>query len=169
MPRDDRKRDWVFLLEASLYVASRRVELIRAVNHCLAGAVSSGRHTRISLFFFRDWLQPVVAAAPLEDMPELCEDDLFPSGECALFDALGDVIQLAARRQAEMAADSAVPGETVFFVFTQGVDTASARFDYEETRARMMHHEGSFGWRFRFPMSAPITSRGQFPVGRMSL
>jgi len=152
MPHDDRKREWVFLLEASSYMADRRVALIRAVNATLREAKASDRRTMVSLYFFREWLLPVVAAVSLEDMPELCEDDLFPAGECALFDAVGEVIQQSARYQAERAAHTALPGETVFFVFTRGVDTASVRLDYPEMRARMTHHEASFGWRFRFPM-----------------
>ncbi|MEM8868205.1 MAG: hypothetical protein AAGC73_08055 [Verrucomicrobiota bacterium] len=140
------------VIDASSSMSGRRREVIHYVNGVLANEHFRATRTSFTLVFFEKITMPVVASVPITEMPELCEDDFFPKGECAVLDAIGETITIFVKKLAEIPAGQPLPGRVIIITLTEGVDTASSHYTSDEIKRRIMMHSSNFGWEFRFPV-----------------
>ncbi|MEM7791271.1 MAG: hypothetical protein AAF546_07710 [Verrucomicrobiota bacterium] len=140
------------VIDASSFMSRRRREVISYVNGVLANEHFRSARTSFTLVFFGAITMPVVASVPITEMPELCEDDFFPTGQSAVLDAIGETITIFVKKLAEIPTGQSVPGRVIIITLTEGIDTASTHYTAEEIKRRIMMHSSNFGWEFRFPV-----------------
>ena len=149
---DPIKIEIAVVVDASASMSGRREEVINYVNAILTDKDFIKAGASITLVFFEDATMPIVASVPIREMPELCPNDFFPKGGCAVFDAIGETINLFVRKLAELPPGEAAPGRILFITLTEGQDTASRHYTAEEIERRILMHSANYGWEFRFPI-----------------
>jgi uncharacterized protein YegL len=81
--------------------------------------------------------------------PDLDAKTYRPSGNTALFDAVGTTINSVGARLAAMPEDER-PSKVIFLIITDGMENASTRFTREQIRDLIEHQRTKYSWEFVF-------------------
>lgn len=135
------------VLDESGSMGSHRFTALQGVNAQLSvireGARDVGR-TLVSLNQFSSSSRPVLVACPVDDLRFLDSSQYNPSGGTALFDALGQTIELLLEQPDIESPNTAV----LVAVFTDGEENMSTRYDGATLKALVSRLERTGRWTF---------------------
>ena len=138
----------VFILDGSGSMYPQRKEAVDSFNALLRGHQNRGEDALVTTVVFADDLTVLHSRQPIEDLYPLSYADFQPGGCTALLDAMGTAISyVALSRRFEKPMDR--PGRVMFFIYTDGMENASKKFDTHRVR-EMIRVQKQAGWEFHF-------------------
>ena len=139
------------LLDRSGSMVAMAEQVVAGFNRLVAEQQADGHDARMTLVQFDDLdiRELVFDAVPIVEVVPLSPRDFEPRGSTPLLDATGAIIDRAARRAAELAADGQAPEQLLVVTITDGEENASR----ELTRAQvvdLVRAKEAEGWTFVF-------------------
>ena len=86
---------------------------------------------------------------PIENVPEMTDNDYYVGGCTALLDALGGAIHHIGNIH-KYARKEDVPEKTLFVIITDGMENASRNYSYEMIQKMVKRQQKKYGWEFIF-------------------
>jgi len=149
--KENKNVDIYVVMDKSGSMISRRWVVIDAFNAFIRQQKEirvSGQICRASLSFFNNTLNEVYSQIPLDDVPELTEEDYLPTNTTALRDAMGHTL-VRIRTAAVVAEAAAKPVEpppvVLLVVITDGEENSSVHFTSDEITGLINEFKASGG------------------------
>ena len=103
----------------------------------------------VSTVLFDDFSRVLHDRIPIENVPEMTDNDYYVGGCTALLDALGGAIHHIGNIH-KYARKEDVPEHTLFVITTDGMENASRRYDSEKVKKMIERQKEKYGWEFLF-------------------
>ena len=103
----------------------------------------------VSTVLFDDFSRVLHDRIPIENVPEMTDNDYYVGGCTALLDALGGAIHHIGNIH-KYARREDVPEKTLFIITTDGCENASHRYSYETVHRMIERQKTKYGWEFLF-------------------
>ena len=84
-----------------------------------------------------------------DDVLNLNENSYIPSGNTALYDAVGMVINKIGKRLADTPEDER-PAKVIIAILTDGAENASKEFSAQQIKTMIEHQQSKYSWQFIF-------------------
>lgn len=98
---------------------------------------------------FDDFSRVLHDRIPIENVPEMTDNDYYVGGCTALLDALGGAIHHIGNIH-KYARKEDVPEKTLFVIITDGMENASRNYSYEMIQKMVKRQQKKYGWEFIF-------------------
>ena len=103
----------------------------------------------VSTVLFDDFSRVLHDRIPIENVPEMTDNDYYVGGCTALLDALGGAIHHIGNIH-KYARKEDVPEKTLFVIITDGMENASRNYSYEMIQKMVKRQQKKYGWAFIF-------------------
>ena len=103
----------------------------------------------VSTVLFDDFSRVLHDRIPIENVPEMTDNDYYVGGCTALLDALGGAIHHIGNIH-KYARKEDVPEKTLFVIITDGMENASRNYSYEMIQKMVKRQQKKYGWEFIF-------------------
>lgn len=104
---------------------------------------------RLTLVLFDDQYEVPVDNIPVSEVVCLDRTTYVPRGSTALLDAIGRTIR-SFRKRIKALPEKDRPAQVVFAIFTDGLENASHRHDWQDIAKRIRKRQQKDGWEFLF-------------------
>ena len=104
---------------------------------------------RITLVLFDDQYEVPLDNLPVSDVRCLDQKCYTPRGTTALLDAIGRTIRSFKKRIADLPKKQR-PDQVIFAIFTDGLENASRKYDWQDIADRIRMRQEKDGWEFIF-------------------
>lgn len=101
---------------------------------------------KFSLTTFNHFFNPVYLGVDIKAVPDFF---VTPSGNTALYDAIGKTIKAVGYRLDKLAEEEK-PNKVLVIIITNGVDDCSKLYDLEEVKTLIKHQDDKYNWEFVF-------------------
>lgn len=139
----------VFILDRSGSMAGLESDTIGGFNAMLAKQRREPGKAYVSTVLFDNVSTVIHDRLPLDEVPDLTEEDYFVRGSTALLDAVGGAIHHIGNIH-KYARKEDVPEKTLFVITTDGMENASRSYSYEHVKAMIERQNSKYGWEFIF-------------------
>lgn len=136
----------VYIIDASGSMIVRCNEVIRSVNDSIAEHQTSEHETIMSIYTFNSQVREVVDFKNVKDSPEF----IFTcGGNTALFDAIGNVVELIGSRLNDMP-EFDRPSSVQIMIITDGQENASRKYNSKKISEIVKHQTEKYSWIFTY-------------------
>lgn len=138
-----------FILDRSGSMQPHAEAAITGFNEFLRDQQQVEGLARITLVLFDDLYEVPVDNLPVSEVTCLDQDSFRPRGTTALLDAIGQTIRSFRKRIKDLPRKQR-PDQVIFAIFTDGLENASRRYDWQEIADRIRKRQDKDGWEFLF-------------------
>lgn len=103
----------------------------------------------VSLYKFNDQINQVITNKPVKEVDHLTDEDYFPNGFTALYDAVGLAINNT-DESIEILPMAERPTTTMMVIITDGQENASRNYSSVALKSTVATHEKMLNWQFIF-------------------
>ena len=139
----------VFVIDASGSMSDLIADTIGGFNSLIAKQKNGNGKVYVTTVIFNSTSTIIHDRVPIENIKEMTREDYVPSGTTALLDALGGTIRHVSNIH-KYARPEDVPGNTVFFITTDGMENASKEYSSSEVKRMIESKTNKRGWEFVF-------------------
>ncbi len=104
---------------------------------------------RLTLVLFNTESRTIYDGVPISQVRPLSESTYVPNGFTALFDAVGDAVDVIGERLAGTPEDER-PGKVIVAIITDGEENSSKRFTSARIKEMIGHQQSTYNWHFLF-------------------
>jgi hypothetical protein len=158
--------DITILLDKSSSMASSAEKTRSAINEFIKGQQDTQGECNISLVSFsaddrydKEWLKTVWEGMNIKEIRELSRENYQPSGNTALYDATGLIIERTGKRFSRMREDER-PSKVLFVIMTDGEENSSRKYTLPRLRETIQEQENKYSWNFLF-LGADFSTKEQ--------
>jgi uncharacterized protein YegL len=144
----------LLLLDRSGSMAKIKPAVIKGFNTFVQAQRKVEGTADLTLVQFNDTCEVQFDGVPLEEVPDLTEATFQTSSRTALFDAVGQSMELLGRKLAEMK-EVDRPDRVVVSVLTDGFENASVDYSLVDIQKRVEHQQSFYNWEFIFLAADP--------------
>ncbi|WP_436926015.1 vWA domain-containing protein [Halosimplex amylolyticum] len=137
-----------FVLDSSGSMSTIREDTIGGYNTFLKDQQDEDGTATVSLYDFNTHVDLVYETSPIEEAPELGNDNYTPSGQTALHDAIYRAVTEMADHFAAMDVEER-PDNTIVVILTDGKENASET-PQARVREQIEYRQKEFNWEFLF-------------------
>lgn len=141
--------DITVVLDESGSMKSIKADTIGGFNTFLDDQKKSTAYTTFSLMKFNDRNSFIIKGVPVNDVAPIMNETYEPSGNTALFDAIGNAIRLTGVRFAEMQ-ECERPDKVVFVILSDGEENSSVSYNSSQIKEMITHQTDNYKWQFLF-------------------
>lgn len=157
--------EMVFILDRSGSMAGLEDDTIGGYNSMLAKQKALEGEALVSTVLFDHASTVICDRMPLDQVPEMTEEEYFVRGCTALLDAVGGAIHHIGNVH-KYARDEDRPEKTVFVITTDGMENASKTYTYGRVQEMIKRQTEKYGWEFLF-LGANIDAKAE--AGRLGI
>ena len=157
--------EMVFILDRSGSMAGLEDDTIGGYNSMLAKQKALEGEALVSTVLFDHASTVICDRMPLDQVPEMTEEEYFVRGCTALLDAVGGAIHHIGNVH-KYARDEDRPEKTVFVITTDGMENASKTYTYGRVQEMIKRKTEKYGWEFLF-LGANIDAKAE--AGRLGI
>ena len=157
--------EMVFILDRSGSMAGLEDDTIGGYNSMLAKQKALEGEALVSTVLFDHESTVICDRMPLDQVPEMTEEEYFVRGCTALLDAVGGAIHHIGNVH-KYARDEDRPEKTVFVITTDGMENASKTYTYGRVQEMIKRQTEKYGWEFLF-LGANIDAKAE--AGRLGI
>ena len=139
----------VFILDRSGSMAGLEKDTIGGFNAMIEKQRGEPGEALISTVLFDNETEVIHDRVPLDRVPALTEKEYFVRGCTALLDAVGGAIHHIGNVH-KYAREEDRPEKTLFVITTDGMETASHFYTYDQVKAMIQRQQEKYGWEFLF-------------------
>lgn len=139
----------VFILDRSGSMGALVSDTIGGFNATLQQQKETKGDALVTTVLFDHCYELLHDRIPIQGVAPITSRDYYVRGMTALLDAVGATIHKidAAHRHTS---EALRPGKTVFVIITDGLENASRKYDAEQVRRMISHHQEDEHWEFLF-------------------
>ncbi len=139
----------VFIIDRSGSMAGLEADTIGGFNSMLEKQKKQDGKAFVSTVLFDNECSVLHDRVPIENVPQMTDNDYCVGGCTALLDAIGGAIHHIGNIH-KYARPEDVPEHTVFVITTDGMENASHNFDAKTVKAKIERQREKYGWEFIF-------------------
>lgn len=150
-----------FILDRSGSMASVKTDAIGGFNTFVEQQRELPGDARMSLVLFDHEYTPVYDDKPIREVPELTAQTYVPRGRTALYDAVGQTIDMVGSRLARTP-EPERPAKVIVAIMTDGLENASTDYSHARIAEMIKHQQDVYSWEFVFlgaNMDVPAVAR----------
>ena len=155
----------VFILNRSGSMAGLEDDTIGGYNSMLAKQKALEGEALVSTVLFDHASTVICDRMPLDQVPEMTEEEYFVRGCTALLDAVGGAIHHIGNVH-KYAREEDRPEKTIFVITTDGMENASKTYTYGRVQKMIKRQTEKYGWEFLF-LGANIDAKAE--AGRLGI
>lgn len=137
----------VAILDMSGSMAHLTEDTIGSYNSMLKEQREKDREIFITTYVFNNSYRMIHDRVPIREISMLTGKDYIPSGCTALLDTMGEAINHIAEIHHYIREED-IPEHTIFFIITDGLENASARFSAPQIKELVKQKTEKTGWEF---------------------
>ncbi len=148
--------DITILLDKSSSMSATKDRTRSAINEFIQGQRDTNGECNLTLVTFsandrwdKDWLQTVWDGINIKEIRELADESYRPSGNTALYDAVGLTIERTGQRFAKLP-EHERPAKVLFVTMTDGEENSSKEYHLMKIKSIIEHQETKYNWNFLF-------------------
>lgn len=138
-----------FLLDRSGSMTPHAEAAVAGFNEFLREQQEIEGLARITLVLFDDRCEVPCDNLPVSEVTCLDQETYAPRGTTALLDAIGKTIRSFKKRIRDLPKQQR-PDQVIFAIFTDGLENASGKYDWQDIADRIRRRQEKDGWEFLF-------------------
>lgn len=135
MEKKEYSTDIIFVIDESGSMNDLSSDTIGGYNSYLKSQKNLGGKARITTVLFNDKVKTFNKRIDINNAPNMSNKTYIPSGSTALYDAIGDAIDI---EEANIA-DGDAPDITILVIITDGQENSSTRWNKTSIKSRLLH------------------------------
>lgn len=145
-----KRTELVVVMDKSGSMARHQMTVLYGYNEFMKNQKDSLGECNITLVQFNSRVGFVKTSENIAQSKELTTMDFRPSGQTALYDAVGKSIDTMSMHLKSRLVHDFVPTQVIFFIMTDGKENASCKFNLHEVARMIREKTEKFGWLFYF-------------------
>ena len=155
----------VYILDRSGSMGGLEADTIGGFNSMMDKQKKTGEEAVVSTVLFDDECEVLHDRLPIGKVEKLTDRQYFVRGCTALLDAVGGAIHHIGNVH-KYAREEDRPEKTIFVITTDGMENASCRYSYDQSKKMIKRQQKKYGWEFIF-IGANIDAYGE--AGRLGI
>lgn len=139
----------VFILDRSGSMRGLETDTVGGFNSMIAKQKKEEGDALVSTVIFDHVSEVIHDRVPLNEVPEMTENDYSVRGSTALIDAIGDAVKHVSHVH-KYIRDEDVPERTLFVITTDGMENSSRKYSADQVREMIRKQTEKKGWEFIF-------------------
>lgn len=139
----------VFILDRSGSMAGLEEDTIGGFNSMMEKQRKESGEAVVSTVLFDSVVEVIHDRVPIQNIPNLTEEEYYVRGCTALLDAVGGAIHHIGNVH-KYARKEDVPDKTLFIITTDGFENSSSYYTYDTVRQMIERQKKKYGWEFLF-------------------
>lgn len=146
MEKKEYSTDIIFVIDESGSMNDLSSDTIGGYNSYLKSQKNLGGKARITTVLFNDKVNTFNKGIDINNAPNMSNKTYIPSGSTALYDAIGDAIDI----EETNISDGDAPDITIFVIITDGQENSSTRWNKTSIKSRLLHLQSAHKWKVIF-------------------
>jgi len=139
----------VFILDKSGSMSGFEADTVGGFNSVIKEQKDGVGRVFVSTVLFSNDSRVLHDRLDVKEIKPMETNDFRVGGGTALFDAVGDAIRHIGNIH-KYARQEDIPGRTIFFIMTDGMENASRRYSRKDVKAMIERQRKKYGWEFIF-------------------